>query len=46
MDSASLVQVFAAWLLVLIPFVVFGVAAIKWGVYTTGDNAKHRGIES
>ncbi len=30
-------QALCAWAIVVIPFILFGIAAIRWGVYTTGD---------
>ncbi len=45
MESVAHLQVLAAWLFVSLPFILFGIAAIKWGVYTTGDHGKHVGLK-
>ncbi len=34
------VDLIIAWAAILIPFILFDIAAIKWGVYTSGDNGK------
>lgn len=30
-------QALVAWMAILIPFVLFDIAALKWGVVTSGD---------
>ncbi len=40
MENLSQVQVLLAWAVVIVPFILFDIAAIKWGVYTSGDRGR------
>ena len=42
MQTVELWQVGVAWLLVLLPFVIFGIAGAKWGTYTSN----YRGLDT
>ncbi len=39
-------QVLLAWAVVLIPILLFDVAALKWGVFTSGDRGGRVPLEA
>ncbi len=43
--GTSIFETMIAWAVILIPFILFDIAAIKWGVYTSGDHSLPTSLE-
>ncbi len=39
------IQVLLTAIALLVPFIVLDIAALRWGVYSSGDKATHPGLD-